>query len=218
MIEIRTLTYSGVNCYLLHSGDYFALVDTGYARHRAEIVAELDAAGVQPGKLKLVVVTHGDPDACGSAGFLHEKYRAHVALHADERAAVEQGDMLANRKRHTLVAGLVTPLFNLRPVDRFKPDILVRDGDRLTSFKLDAEIVHLPGHSTGSIGVLTAGGDLFCGDLLTNTHRPAFNSLIDDREAAAASLEKLRALPIRLVYPGRGAPFELDEVLVGENV
>lgn len=217
MTEISTMSYGGVNCYLIRSGDYFAMVDTGYARHRDDLVGALDAAGCQPGKLKLVVVTHGDPDHCGNAGFLREKYRAGIAMHHDELEAVEQGDMLANRKRHTLAAALVTPLFNLRPVDRFKPNIVVRDGDWLNSFKLDAEIVHIPGHSTGSIGVLTAERDLFCGDLFTNTNRPTFNSLIDDKEAAAASLEKLRALPIRLVYPGRGAPFEMAEIL-GEKV
>jgi hydroxyacylglutathione hydrolase len=42
----------------------------------------------------------------------------------------------------------------------------------------------------GSVGILTAGGDLFCGDLLENYDRPALNSIMDDLAAANASVEE----------------------------
>jgi glyoxylase-like metal-dependent hydrolase (beta-lactamase superfamily II) len=61
-----------------------------------------------------------------------------------------------------------------------------------------------------SIGILTAGGDLFCGDLFENTKAPALNSLMDDATAAAASAAKLKGLPIGTVYPGHGQPFAMD--------
>jgi glyoxylase-like metal-dependent hydrolase (beta-lactamase superfamily II) len=63
------------------------------------------------------------------------------------------------------------------------------------------------------VGVLTADGNLFCGDLLDNTKQPALNSIMDDVEAAKAVLERLRGLQIRMVYPGHGKPFAPGEVL-----
>ncbi len=68
----------------------------------------------------------------------------------------------------------------------------------------------MPGHSRGSIGILTAHGDLFCGDLLENIKRPKLTSLMDDLAAAQASVEKLKSLEVKTVYPGHGAAFPLS--------
>jgi glyoxylase-like metal-dependent hydrolase (beta-lactamase superfamily II) len=59
---------------------------------------------------------------------------------------------------------------------------------------------------------------LFIGDLLENTKQPALNSIMDDRAAAQASVEKLKALPVKIVYPGHGQPFPLELYLVGEQL
>ncbi len=75
-----------------------------------------------------------------------------------------------------------------------------------------ARVVHLPGHSSGSIGILTDAGTLFCGDLLENTRCPAAGSIIDDPSAVGASLACLGELPVAMVYPGHGAPFEGGEL------
>ena len=40
-------------------------------------------------------------------------------------------------------------------------DLYVEDGYDLSAHGLAAQVVHIPGHSSGSIGVLTAAGDLF---------------------------------------------------------
>ena len=68
-------------------------------------------------------------------------------------------------------------------------------------------MLHLPGHSAGSIGILTSAGDLFCGDLLENTRQPTLNSIMDDVPTAQASIERLKSLIVRTVYPGHGQPF-----------
>lgn len=73
--------------------------------------------------------------------------------------------------------------------------------------------IYIPGHSKGSIGVMTADGDLFCGDLLENLSTPTFNTIMDDPATAQASLEKLKSLDIRTVYPGHGKPFSMEELL-----
>src|SRR3990172_2088130 len=100
------------------------------------------------------------------------------------------------------------------------------DGYNLSEFGFDATVLSIPGHSRGSIGILTAGGDpsvgselalnevkglaLFCGDLLDNTDKPVLNSIMDDSLAANASIEKLKSIAINTVYPGHGAPFPLE--------
>jgi glyoxylase-like metal-dependent hydrolase (beta-lactamase superfamily II) len=71
-------------------------------------------------------------------------------------------------------------------------------------------VLHIPGHSKGSIGILTASGELFCGDLLENTAGPALNSIMDDRAAANASVAILESAGVSTVYPGHGKPFPME--------
>ncbi len=96
---------------------------------------------------------------------------------------------------------------------KFQPDLEVGEGYDLSPQGLEARILHIPGHSRGSIGVLTAAGDLFCGDLLVSGPRPALNKLIDNLAEARASLERLQTLNIQTVYPGHGPPFSRDKLL-----
>ncbi|MEA3239835.1 MAG: MBL fold metallo-hydrolase [Candidatus Bipolaricaulota bacterium] len=99
----------------------------------------------------------------------------------------------------------------LLPV-RFTPDFYLEDGDRLTEYGLDVTILHVPGHSAGSIAVWTDDGAFFSGDFLENRTRPSIATLVDDAEALKASFERVKKLDIRIVYPGHGKAFTMDEV------
>ncbi len=201
----------GVNCYLLDTMGSFVLVDTGHASARQALLAALEEAGCRPGRLRLVLLTHGDFDHIGNAAYLRAGFGAQVAMHQEDAGMAERGDMFAGRKTpKALVRALVPRLVRLRPADRFSPDVLLEEDTDLSPCGLDGRVLWLPGHSRGSIGVLTAGGALFCGDLLENTKGPALNSLMDDRAAGQASVERLRAMAIRMVYPGHGAPFGME--------
>ena len=108
---------------------------------------------------------------------------------------------------------LAPVIFRFPKSARLKADLYVEDGQDLREYGFDAMVVHLPGHSKGSIGVLTDGGDMFCGDLLENLGEPSLGSIVDDVAAANASVEKLRGLDIGVVYPGHGQPFPMAEFL-----
>jgi glyoxylase-like metal-dependent hydrolase (beta-lactamase superfamily II) len=94
--------------------------------------------------------------------------------------------------------------------DTFIPDLYVVDGYDLSEYGLDAKVLHLPGHSKGSIGILASSGDLFCGDLLMNMFKPDLHFLIDDLLDCDASVEKLKSLKIKTVFPGHGKPFPME--------
>ncbi len=75
---------------------------------------------------------------------------------------------------------------------------------------IDAKVLEIPGHSQCSIGILTSNGELFCGDLLANVKKTDIWSIIDDKDAAYASIEKLKSSQINTVYPGHGQPFSME--------
>jgi hydroxyacylglutathione hydrolase len=105
---------------------------------------------------------------------------------------------------------IVPILFGFTKSDRSKPDLSIEDGYDLSEYGFDAQVLSIPGHSKGSIGILTASGDLFCGDLFINMDKPALNDIIDDSAAANASVERLKSLKIHTVYPGHGKPFPME--------
>ena len=201
-----------VNCFLVRAGQGFVLIDTGSPNARDELEQELAGAGCTPGTLNLIVLTHGDFDHTGNAAHLREKFAAKIALHRDDAGMAERGDMFWNRSSDNPIMRSLAPiLFRFGKANRFTPDLLLGEGDDLAAYGLDARVLSLPGHSKGSIGILTAGGDLFCGDLLENRKQPVRNSLMDDKAACEASIERLEALSIGTVYPGHGEPFPMEQ-------
>ena len=125
--------------------------------------------------------------------------------------------MTWNRNKPNIVIGtLMDLLYKLGDADRFQPQILLGEGDLLAGYGLQATVIELPGHSKGSIGILTSDGRLFCGDLLANIGKPDVWSIIDDRPAAQASIEKLRGYAIEMAYPGHGRPFPMAEFWAGQ--
>lgn len=216
--EIITINSMGVNCYLVKAGGGYIIIDTGFSFRRRAIEREMQKAGCRPGNLKLIIITHGDSDHAGNAVYFRQKYGARIAMHRAESDATEKGNMRLNRKMNEgfrrILGGLVfnLPLIRLGKARRFKPDIYVEDGDDFTEQGFDARALHLTGHSLGSVSVLTDSGELFCGDLLSNTGKPGpFN--VDDAEEVKASIARIKSLDIRIVYPGHGKPFTMEELL-----
>lgn len=215
--RIKTITLSlpyrlgSVNCYLVDTDAGFVLIDTSGPNRRADLEKELESAGCKPGNLNLIVLTHGDFDHTGNCAFLREKFGTRTAMHYDDSGMVDRGDMFHNRvSGNALFRRIVPVLFRFAKADRFKPDLFIEEGYDLSAYGFDAKVLRLAGHSQGSIGILTAGGDLFCGDLLDNTDKPVVSSIMDDLAAAKASVEKLRGLEIHTVYPGHGRPFPME--------
>jgi glyoxylase-like metal-dependent hydrolase (beta-lactamase superfamily II) len=219
-LEIKTIRLAlpfnlgSVNCYLINTGAGYILIDTGASNQRAELERELEGAGCHPDDLKLIVLTHGDFDHTGNVAYLRDKYGAKIAMHPDDSGMLERGDMFWNRKKGNLLIRMLAPiLFRFGKANRCKPDLIIQEGCDLSEYGFEAQILDTPGHSKGSIGILTTGGDLFCGDLLDNINQPGRNSIMDDPAAAGASLEKLKRFAIITVYPGHGNPFPLLQLL-----
>ena len=91
-------------------------------------------------------------------------------MHHDDLGMLERGDMFFNRKKPNILIRIMLPIlpiiFGFGKSERCKPDLYLEDGYDLSKYGFDAKVVEIPGHSKGSIGILTANGDFFCGDLL----------------------------------------------------
>jgi len=203
------LNFTNVNSYLVRTDQGFFLIDTGMTNARRQLEMALDHLCCHPGDLKLILLTHGDFDHTGNATYIREKFNTQIAMHEGDAGMLENGDMFWNRKIKSSLLKKLLPLFiRFGEKEQCTPDILLKDGDSLGRYGLEAQVLNTPGHSSGSICLLTDSGDLFCGDLLANSaDKPMLNSMMYDPEAGKFSFERLKTMPIQTVYPGHGQPF-----------
>jgi glyoxylase-like metal-dependent hydrolase (beta-lactamase superfamily II) len=219
--EIKIIDLGMVNCYLVKTGKGFILIDTGMAFHRAALDKALAEAGCAEGNLQLVILTHGDMDHSGNGAYLRGKYKAKVAMHAGDSQMCVSGQMRWDRKItslfHKVLFGvmfklMIGPQLRKNPFETFTPDILLEDGQSLADWGFDAKVLSTPGHTKGSIVLLTAEGGLVCGDIFQARKKPSVTYIVEDGKELAASVERLKKLDIKTVYPGHGKRFQMAEL------
>jgi hydroxyacylglutathione hydrolase len=219
--EIKTISLDGTNCYLVKTDSGYVLIDTNFPFQRTKLEEALEKEGCKPGNLKLIVITHGDIDHTGNCAYLREKYAVKIAMHkGDTEMCMNDG---ITRDRGEMPKDFPLPLMILwllrgflrfafgqmlwrKPFDRFEPDLLLEEGQSLAEYGSDAKVLYTPGHSKGSISLLTDSGDLICGDMFNNVRGRILKS------TDKGVLEKLKELEIETVYPGHGKPFSMEQL------
>lgn len=218
--EITTINFGGVNCYLIKTDTSYILIDNGYPAKCAYLEKELESSGCKPGNLRLVVLTHGDHDHAGNSAFLQDKYGAKIAMHADDSVMVERGDMSWGRKskpdRFSIIfraMSLMSFFFKTGEFETFIPDIYIDENFDFSHYQFDAKVIHIPGHSKGSLGILISDGSLFCGDFLYNFFGKPHLEFCDNLADFNTSVEKLKSYKINTFYSGHGKPFTMEQFL-----
>jgi len=208
---IKSGSLSG-NVYLVQNGDSYILIDTGARSKRALIEQQLEACACSTGNLKCILLTHADFDHSGNALYLGRKYKAPVGIHKEEAVVLETGDMFINRKKKPVIIGFIIKAF--MGAEKFRPDFFLDGNDSIDRYGIDARVIHTPGHSPGSVCIVTKERDCFCGDLFINTGRPEVITLVDNPLQLKDSIKKILEQDIRKIYPGHGDPFLKDELVL----
>lgn len=226
--EIIRIDLGGVNCYLGKEKDNFVLFDTGghlfvdkeFENRREKLEQELIRQGCNDTNLKLIVLTHGDNDHATNAAYLRDKFATLIAMHQNDVSMVDHPSFekvmennrynsIAKKVVFFLLKGLIKKLVikTLSDFESFQPDILLEDGDDLSSYGFGGKVIHIPGHTNGSIGIVTEEGDFISGDTLTNTTKPNIAPNAADFRALKVSVNRIKEMKVKMIYPGHGAPF-----------
>jgi len=160
-----------------------------------------------------LLLTHSHFDHIGGAHEFRDRraHRAEADILADPSPQSTQwgGWLTAASFARAPFPGFDMARYALAPAP---PTQLVGDGDWIDLGGRSLEILHLPGHSPGLLGVYeAASGTLFSSDALYDG--PMFFDLPgSDRAAALRSLARLRALAPLRVYPGHFGDIDAAEV------
>jgi hydroxyacylglutathione hydrolase len=142
--------------------------------------------------IKIIVLTHGHSDHIAALYEVQEKTRADVAIH------IEDADFLEGRGSHSSQFGISyrTP---------HPPDRLLREGDIIDVGGWHFTILHTPGHTPGSICLLTED-KVFTGDTL---FRRGIGTTLMPGSSRPQLLNSIRTRLMVLpddttIYPGHG--------------
>jgi N-acyl homoserine lactone hydrolase len=193
-----SLAYCGVT---LLRGEHTTLVDVGYQARREPLVARLRAAGVEPGDVERVVLTHAHWD---HALNLLQFPNAEVFLHRDEHDYVQ----------HPHTDDWATPAWTQDILRRARRVTTLRDGEELEP---GVRVMAVPGHSPGSMAVLVetpdgvAGlvGDALPGRAAAMAPVPAPRLTFWDEAAGQRSARRILDT-CRVVYPGHDRAFRVE--------
>ena len=201
----------GANAYLL-LGSTLTLVDTGMPGSADTILGYIEELGLDAADLSCIVITHYHLDHVGSLAALKARTSAQVVAHPGDAPFIsgEQSPPPAGRAITRFLFWLAAPL--LPALDPLPVDLLVQDGDHLDTADLlsGATVVHVPGHTPGSIALhFPSERLLICGD--TIDHRrgrlgPPPKPFTDDMGQAVASLRRMAELEFDVLCPGHGTP------------
>lgn len=210
----------GINYVYLIKAQGWMMVDVGPAFSLSKIKRWFESIPLDPGEVKLVVITHAHFDHAGAIAGVKELTGAQVAIHHTEQKMLRRG--ITPLPTPTTLwgkigLGLLKPMGKAIQYLGVKPDLVIGDeGMPLEDFGIPGRIVHTPGHTDGSLSVLLDNGDAFVGCMTHNAppfrlspNHPVF---ADDLDQLWSSWKHLLDQGVKTIYPGHGQPFPVAEI------
>lgn len=194
----------GSNIYLVN-GERPVLIDAGFPLDEKRILKALE--GKSPG---LIVATHYHIDHIGPVSRLNRRFGCPVAAHADDAPVIEGRSPYEVYRLDPLRAAYYRVLSPLYRYENVTVDMVLEEDDVIDALG-GLEVIHIPGHTAGSIALYQRSrGILFTGDSVRNERGvlegppPRFSSSIE--EAFMNLRRKVIDLDFEILLPGHGCP------------
>src|SRR5258708_31928466 len=121
--------------WALTTSDGIILIDTLFTYNsEEEIVGGLKKLGLDPAKVKYVIITHAHSDHVGGAKLMQDRFKSHIIMGGPDWDSIEKS-------------------VNGYPEGKPKRDIVADDGQKLTLGDTTVTILTTPGHTPGTLSM-----------------------------------------------------------------
>ena len=201
----------------------FSLIDCGLMQMGAYKLEEIEGCGVPLKQVNRIIMTHTHLDHIGCLPELLEAIpHAEVWVHESEAAYLERGDsrvLWGNQMFESMIRSQYSIPENLFQLHVHRK---LEGGEVLSLGGLTFRVIHLPGHSIGSIGLFDEERRLFMsGDTIyADGAIGRFDLFSADASQLRRSLEQIADLKVDILLPchnrivkGRAEPMIKNTVL-----
>jgi metallo-beta-lactamase class B len=124
------------NSWALTSSEGIILLDTLWTYNsEEEIVGGLKKLGLDPAKVKYVIISHAHPDHVGGAKLMQDRFGSRIVMGGPDWDSIEKS-------------------VNGYPGGKPKRDIVADDGQKLTLGDTGVTIIATPGHTPGTLSMI----------------------------------------------------------------
>lgn len=220
---LYTIRLGMTQSYLLSGDAGYLLIDAGPRGRADAFFRAVRRYGIDPGQIRLIIVTHAHFDHVGSLRAIQQRCACPVLIHEAEAGLLSRGQVVLPPGTNPLTRRLIR-LANRHPrlikrwfrFDPVRPEHVINGPLDLTPYGFNARILPTPGHTPGSLTVVTHAGLAFVGDLAINylpaglgPYWPPFG---DDRHLIHAGWRTLRDMGVTTIYPAHGRPFKAQKL------
>lgn len=198
--RVIPLPGSGAHAYLLRGENSSILVDTGTQKLAEHTLAACHHTGV-----KLILLTHAHVDHCQNAAYFSEELGCPVAVSREDAPLLSSGVRRAVKGEGlfgSVFAWASNRSIQKSPIPPVTPKVLLEEGMSLAPYGIDGRVIALPGHTSGSMGVLLGSGEMLVGDAMFGLFQPGPAWCYEDKAEMEKSLEKIKKLAPKKIYTG----------------
>ena len=182
-----------------------SLIDTGLIRKGSYKVQSIQKAGIELSSIKRIIMTHTHLDHIGClTEILKQMPWAELWMHSLEADSLEKGDERTVYGME-MFKGMCQLQFGLKPgAFKFQVNRKLQGGETLDLGDTLWEVIHIPGHSIGSIGLyhrpmkILIPGDVVYADYAIGR----FDLFSADSSELKKSLMRLAELEVDFLLPG----------------
>ena len=221
-MDVVPISLGIVKSFLLSGrGKELVLVDAGNPGDGSRIIEKVEEAGYRAKDISLIVLTHGHRDHAGGLAELAGELSAKVLVGSQDLGKLtgEKGPGIQPTRFLGRVFKLVLPEEEIPPLSE-EPEVIEEERVSLNGFGIDGEVIPAPGHTSGSLAVVSRGGAAVIGDLVMGRllvlGRASIPVFAEEPEKLTESIRKVLSYNPRIIYTSHAGPFkrrDLERIL-----
>ncbi len=196
------------NIQLLKGEKGYVQMDAGYKSNVKKYLRLLKKNNIDPSEIKLIIVNHAHFDHVGGLKTLKEITNAKVLVHENDAEYLRKG-ISVEPKPISFVVKLLFKLIpkSLKLYDPVEPDIIIKDEYSLDEFGVKAKVIHTPGHTLGTVSLVSEDGVAFigcCAHGFPLRFNPGLPTVAEDINQIYSSWKRLLKEGVKEVFVSHG--------------